>query len=368
MISLRKCMCSMSSKVYRRYSKDPGISKRRAALSNPLELEQDFENLELDDLEADFMDVHKSYKEHRREMVLKKERLKYQIVKQKYFKEKFPNFLTWNDKEQIKFLHNKDPEEWTVEKLSESFPALPETVQKILKGKFLKSDSKIKNHDTVVEKNWEDLKAGKFENLPSDLIEHLNKFTARKLNTHVLIKKQEIINRPKIKSEFSEIITSYEKLKNKHLDNEISDNLQLNIKNEKHADQDTYLLLAKKKMKDLSPTTLSHLQEGIKNKAVKGNNLTQEEQIIYDEAAVLQPEENAIALNQEDVAALSENKYNTGAGSLIRKTERDYSHLIYPEKIVIPKELKKRGYTYRLNDCYYDVDGEFLYRVPGMDK
>lgn len=129
MISLRKCMCSMSSKVYRRYSKDPGISKRRAALSNPLELEQDFENLELDDLEADFMDVHKSYKEHRREMVLKKERLKYQIVKQKYFKEKFPNFLTWNDKEQIKFLHNKDPEEWTVEKLSESFPALPETVQ-----------------------------------------------------------------------------------------------------------------------------------------------------------------------------------------------------------------------------------------------
>lgn len=36
------------------------------------------------------------------------------------------------------------------------------------------------------------------------------------------------------------------------------------------------------------------------------------------------------------------------------------------DHIRIPAKLYRRGATYKLEDCYYDDDGEFLYRVPGM--
>lgn len=38
----------------------------------------------------------------------------------------------------------------------------------------------------------------------------------------------------------------------------------------------------------------------------------------------------------------------------------------YPDTIEIPKELKRRHKMYRVNDCYYDQGGEFVYKVPGM--
>ncbi|XP_012284277.1 uncharacterized protein LOC105701786 [Orussus abietinus] len=38
----------------------------------------------------------------------------------------------------------------------------------------------------------------------------------------------------------------------------------------------------------------------------------------------------------------------------------------YPTVIKIPRSKYKEGMTYRVKDCYYDDDGEFLYRVPGL--
>lgn len=50
----------------------------------------------------------------------------FKAVERKHFKpEPEPNMLTWAEKEQIRFLHNDNPSEWTVERLAESFPALP---------------------------------------------------------------------------------------------------------------------------------------------------------------------------------------------------------------------------------------------------
>jgi len=40
----------------------------------------------------------------------------------------------------------------------------------------------------------------------------------------------------------------------------------------------------------------------------------------------------------------------------------------YPLAIRIPKKVWKEGYTYRVNDCFYDDNGDFLYRVPGLIK
>ena len=122
---------SVAPGVYRNFAKfpkrdtDPGISRRKQLLPR-LENEEitDFE-----ELEADFMEVHKLHEQHEKELAQIKEREKYLIVREKYFKEKSPNFLTWHDKEQIRYLHNTEPEEWTIERLSEGFPALPETIK-----------------------------------------------------------------------------------------------------------------------------------------------------------------------------------------------------------------------------------------------
>lgn len=100
---------------------DPGIRFRRNLIKN--DKISEYEDVE--EAESDFMKLGMAYDEHLKEIETTKENLKYHIVHQKYFKKNMPNFLTWNDKEQIRFLHRTEPEEWTIEKLSEAFPALP---------------------------------------------------------------------------------------------------------------------------------------------------------------------------------------------------------------------------------------------------
>jgi len=38
----------------------------------------------------------------------------------------------------------------------------------------------------------------------------------------------------------------------------------------------------------------------------------------------------------------------------------------YPLAIRIPSKAWKKGYTYKVKDCFYDDNGDFLYRVPGL--
>lgn len=37
-----------------------------------------------------------------------------------------------------------------------------------------------------------------------------------------------------------------------------------------------------------------------------------------------------------------------------------------PGRIQVPASKWQKGCTFKIGDCYYDDDGEFLYRVPGM--
>lgn len=115
------------SNIVRGVRRDPGINKRKKLLR--LDNEDEEIDCEFDDFEADFMDVDKSHREHISQIEALKERIKYRMVQQKYFKDKFPNFLTWHDKEQIRYLSRTNPEEWTIARLSEGFPALPTTIK-----------------------------------------------------------------------------------------------------------------------------------------------------------------------------------------------------------------------------------------------
>lgn len=110
---------------------DPGTRRRR-------QIAKELEETDQDDLdfEANFESFGTSYRQHIKELKTMREKLEYDIVKQKYFKTKLPNFLTWHDKEQIRLLHSKDPEEWNITSLSEGFPASPEII-KVKLFKFL---------------------------------------------------------------------------------------------------------------------------------------------------------------------------------------------------------------------------------------
>ena len=53
------------------------------------------------------------------------------IEKKVYPKPTNPSLLTWMEKEMIRYLHRMDPEEWSYERLSESFPATTAVIHKV---------------------------------------------------------------------------------------------------------------------------------------------------------------------------------------------------------------------------------------------
>jgi len=345
--------------------RDPGISKQKKIITET----QDVSENDFEEIESDFMNVHKTHREHVEQMKAWKEKEKLLIVKQKYFKEKYPNFLTWHDKEQIQYLYNHDPEEWSIEKLSEGFPALPDVIQKIVKNKWVKKNqAKISAHDKLVKKHWIDFKKGKHNQLPEELKEHLQKFSNRSLNLEPFKSldstKESIQNKGDYKrsGEFSEIIESYQRLKSKNQTEQNSNltnqnrDLDLTVKNpiqKKHQALFTF-----KELKD-------KLEENIS----RGKHISEEEQLILQETKPTKEDINTtIVLKPEDISKIVEHRHETNSSKVgfVRKTTRDMSHLVYPEKIIIPQDQFKKGYTYKLNDCYYDSDGEFLYRIPGM--
>lgn len=92
-----------------------------------------------------------------------KQKTKFKVIERKYFKKSQEiNLLTWDAKEQIRFLSNEYPDEWTVDRLSESFPVSRDGVVKLLKSQFRpKSLEEVVKHDRRVQKNWKQLKEGK---------------------------------------------------------------------------------------------------------------------------------------------------------------------------------------------------------------
>jgi len=368
----------------------------------------------------------------------KKERLKQQIV-QKYFKEKEPRFLTFAEKELIQKLHNSNPEEWTIEKLSESFPALPETIRKILRTKWSpKSVEKVVEYDNVVKRNWEKFRKGEFPLSPI-LSEHLTKFKNRKIisTDRELLAKQFVptLEFKKPKSQlFSSIVQTYldEKqedmklLSQEHNSNKLTDksnhcenqNLltastmtdsmtvikstetyRLNKKlsstsridsqnhdvpfNKKKEKLLTFDEFVKEKLEDIneeSPKEGIILLNAYRKQVDASQEVQSTEVATAFDNAVIYPKEGApskivrqsekdVSINFNDknrsfnIIEADDNLLNT---SIIARNKKVDVELNYTKPIKIAKHLYKPGMTYRISDCYYDDDGEFLYRVPNV--
>lgn len=346
---------------YARRARNPGVD-RRMALLNRDQLQTNLNELEQLD-EADFSQVHKSHKQYEQEAQHYRERLQSWIVGNKYFKTKQLNFLTWSEKEQIRYLHNFDPEEWSIDKLVESFPADRYTVVKIIKAKWIPRDvTRVEKHDEVVQENWELFKSGRIKNIDDRFAEHLNKFVHRNFQE---------VQKPKVEhkrlydirqhnqegGEFSQIITSCKKYANA--------TSQVDVKRigveEHESDQDVPEISIKapnqdmfvmKNISDRRPKTLRQV------KREHGMSSPGSEEVSDDS--------DVSSISSSRDCLINVKKYESELVSFDASKTPTQKKPDIRENIQIPRKLYKKGATYQLDDCFYDDDGEFLYRVPGM--
>ncbi|XP_012256489.2 uncharacterized protein LOC105686355 [Athalia rosae] len=448
MISLVRSYASQ--KRWKLYSKpkNPGIQRRLAALENDPENDVEaIEDLDLENLESDFMKAHHSYDAHKKDEAKSKELLKLRIVARKYFKDVQPSFLTYVEKEQIRFLHDSDPVEYTPEKLSESFPSLPGTIRKVLRARWTaKTADRVLKHDQHVIENWKKFKLGELP-LEPKLREHLEKFRNRQIS---LPRREEIeeklipppYNFPKPQSQlYSGLIRSYVDARKDDSSNKcLTENSENDSKidsNIKHMDpkysevNSSSINLGKLefdkrfgkevaiiKDKKVSPTSnkkFSTLDEFLKTAVQNaGDTPSREDQAIMEiykqninlavtsnneidpvktshtankrlslentdysntkkfDSMISSKKDTQVTVeppNEPQSLYAIEDSNNFALKTFVKERKNKVSDELehYPETIVIPKRQRSKEKVYRLRDCYYDYDGEFLYRVPGLD-
>ncbi|XP_053960437.1 uncharacterized protein LOC128864708 [Anastrepha ludens] len=343
------------------------------------------------DLESDFMTASQAHREHEREMIQQRERIRHHMIKHKYFREpKLPNLLTYAEKEQIRTLHLSDPDEWTAERLAESFPATIEIVQKIISAKWqARSTKRIHKHDEVVIRNWETLRTNpKLLQLPPDLQAHVQKFATRRAEDLRVLsaKSSEIptLPRPK-KDEFLSIITSCDKYAEKKEAPLLSAGKSTNLMPapEAAAEDETYLLekvhdKRRMRLQELKkyklPPTESDLSSTSTDLTAANNEVqhsTGTHSIEQQAAAKLQnPSGTGIISTSEHDNTLADlnllEKYESSEIVISVEDQKRFEITRVKDRIHIPRKVWRKGATYRVEDVYYDDDGEFLYRVPGM--
>lgn len=360
------------------------------------------------DFEADFNNLSASYDQHERELDLRKEQRKLFVYKSKYFKsKKSPNLLTWAEKEQIRNLYKKSPDEWTAEKLAECFPATEDIIIKVMTSKWTPSDLKsVERHDRSVRRNWDLFKANKLEDLDPELSEHLRKFSDRNFdsskNAYMQTANDQIAFKfPVPKStEFTRIITSLEETLATRDRKGISNEAKLQIEASEAKIQEEKIEY-EKRQKRIVPAKFNKqliLHDRLNKRIVEddvenhlGVDMGETKSLIDDDILTnnkqvsnAQSPAKILTENKPDYVSNDESssetinltpadvepfmkiqKYKSKEVSLTKGTGETKS-IGVNEFIRIPDRLWKRGRVYKLYDCFYDHKGRFLYRVPGL--
>lgn len=297
-------------------------------------------------------EVHKEYENEEKKY---KKQMQLWITRNKYFKTQNINFLTWAEKDQIRNLNQQDPEEWNIDKLAECFPADPFIISKILKAKWIpKNEERIEKHDLSVKKSWEMLKQNKLLDLNPELLEHLKKFSSRKFdetNTPNLEKKALYDFKKPTKTEFLNIITSCKNYAKPDPEiRQIEDNSLYKVPDRTPNPNKDSFVLENKLQGNSKLMTFKTFQE-----------TSPEFTRTFDEPTQIE------AAEDQNFNTLRKMKNTTSeVAKFVPERDAVFKSLEIKENIVIPRKLWKKGKTYQVDDCFYDDDGEFLYRVPGF--
>ncbi|KAH9641725.1 hypothetical protein HF086_006239 [Spodoptera exigua] len=359
---------NLRSRRYDPTKPNPGLNNRlRAFQEDGMQIKE--ENLEefVEQSESDFYNVGQAYNEFKKETLVSKIELRHHIVKDKYFKEHMPNLLTWSEKEQIRHLASSEPDEWTPEKIAESFPVSVPFVKKLLKYPWKPAtEERIARHDASVMRNWKELKEGSLD-IPPELREHFLKFSERTIPP---LKKESIkidITPERDLGEFERIVRKCAAKENKESNSKSSSsNGPLAIQS---SDTKTNSKEKQPRMDDKF-ITLDELTAKIKKSLDTGDNVDIKDSIILSSTeSTPSPLDKVPEKEVYQELELFHDKYpDSGIVEFRSEVEDPKEIMNYPERIRIPKKAYKKGATYKVNDCYYDHDGRFLYRVLGMSQ
>ncbi|KOB65826.1 Neugrin [Operophtera brumata] len=212
------------------------------------------------------------------------------------------------------------------------------------------TEQRIARHDASVMRNWKELKEGSLD-IAQDLRDHFLKFSDRNIPP---LKKESIkidLTQEKI-GEFESIIKRCAQAQAK----------QTNIHSEHKPDETTTKMVQVKRDKDR--VTLKELTTKIKNRIEKGKDVDMPDQIIVNAVNT----SSVVQQINTDVDLSTEPSNTKQVAEYKNENHDDKSIMEYPERIRIPKSAYKKGATFKVNDCYYDHDGQFLYRVLGMSN
>jgi len=349
-----------------------------------------------------------------------------QILHKKMMKkEQEPNLLTWDAKQQIRFLNNEDSEYWDPQRLSESFPISRDGVIRILKSKYkLGSVEEIVKHDQIVSERWKKLhgKPGPHSQY-KHLLEHASGNKNLPSNTQKLLPMNPWENPKRTPGIFESIIINYRKnlpntaerqlaktedqykeltsendalLKSitKSASKREAHKMKVRLKASKTSEDDLHQNKMKKynetkrtsfDYKDpyLSTTTATAQQPIEKNINSDSSHQKDYKKAVSLETANVVSQVSNVELYEYDADAWRVKaeddqhqvsttiRYENQSEAYMYDDEKGYQ---YPygradieteplAKHKLPKGQKPNS-TLKSGDSYYDDDGEFLYRVP----
>lgn len=226
--------------------------------------------------------------------------------------------------------------------------------QKLLKFPWkAATEERIARHDASAMRNWRELKEGSLE-IPQELREHFLKFSDRTIPP--LRQKSIKIDLTQMEKmgEFESIVKrcAAQAQAKKHSNTQTEDNPQ-------STDQTVHV------NKDKNRMTLDELTTKIKDRIERGKDVGMPDQIILN---AVNTKVDAVAPINPDVELSSENSKTNEVAEYKAENDNEKSIMDYPERIRIPRNAYKKGATYKVNDCFYDHDGKFLYRVLGMSN
>uniref|UniRef100_A0A0K8SGB5 Uncharacterized protein n=1 Tax=Lygus hesperus TaxID=30085 RepID=A0A0K8SGB5_LYGHE len=346
---IKRCIWAARTQCRLYKTANPGVGKRLKILKeeNPDLSKMRIKESDFEDSEMDIMNAGVLRKDYEREHQKVLKRIEFQRVERKYFnKIQSPNFLLWSEKEQIRQMYESQPDKWTFERLSQSFPATPDVIKKIVKAQWkMKDSNSVRKHDSRVLANWKQFQEQKLV-LPPHVSSHLSKFTARdrslppKECTDVVLadRGSEVKALSTKSSEFADIIRDYGR-KEEHSTGGTQESggsnwfpsgpgetYVLNIQNEQAKKRNQHLTLSEMKMSGkITPSQSTSLHK------------TQTEGVTSDQDTC-KPTTGVI--NPSDFSTIPQRAY--ADSSSVKQIDEPPDEI--PMKIIIPKkQVGKRG-------------------------
>lgn len=226
--------------------------------------------------------------------------------------------------------------------------------QKLLKFPWKPaSEERIARHDASAMRNWRELKEGTLD-IPEKLRQHFLKFSDRTippLNKKSI--KIDLTQQQKI-GEFESIIKRCAEKENANNDKKENINAETN---------ETIKMKVKK---DYNKITLDELATKIKVRLHEGEMIDIADKVLVN--SISSSSQDNYSRSTPDIDLVAYTKPENNPTEFKENDNKMFSGLNYPERIRVPKKAYKKGATYKINDCFYDHDGRFLYRVMGLTE